>query len=739
MEFWENGDLKNYIDKRKKTKNPIDENFIWNVLTQMILALKAWHENKDEVHNEKRPIIHRDIKPGNIFIDRHNQFKLGDFGLSKELSEASHCGKTNLGTPYYMSPEQVGGIEYNHKVDIWALGCILHEMAWLEVPFRAENYIRLAEIISKSKKGPIPDRYSKELSKIIDLMTQKNPEKRPNASQLLHHPKIADCLVNINLKKRSILKTEKEEFFKRQTSLFERELKLKQKEREVEKLKIYYQKKIKELEEIKQNYENDILKNNRNIQNPDYSRNSKHNDIRGLNKTVDQLQDFSVMNSSQEKNIDTSLKVERMSHDFKNGSDNIENINISNRNLLSSTSSYNKNNYTIRSSYDSKNLSGSNNFDDSQNELSRSKVKFQRPFREMYGKNIKQINLYSEDNSNGSIDIKKSRWGNAYLGNDSRDKIQSLMTRDTAQTIQRTVNNALGQHLALKEKSFDGKQPSNIRGLPPSGQKQIQRASLDINKKADVSSLAQKDGQKTMTKNYSTIFLQNSKNDEGSRNRLTSRKSIPIVYRTNSVENLHAPSRGMRNANQTLQSNVISNTRMNLKISKDLIMKKAESDGSRKPPMMNNLIKGGIDLNIFKSMKKLTPGVKNSFSKKKYTTSASTSNLKTVGNMTSKRDNQNWQITSQKHHLNTGTSITTPKGFMGTTFDMNNIGSRRQSIENSKNLAHRGQIMGGMQRNGSVTNRTISRPFYDDPLMGVKNIQNPWLNNFMKRRDSHNY
>ena len=62
---------------------------------------------------------------------------------------------------------------------------------------------------------------------------------------------------------------------------------------------------------------------------------------------------------------------------------------------------------------------------------------------------------------------------------------------------------------------------------------------------------------------------------------------------------------------------------------------------------------------------------------------------------------------------------------MGTTFDMNNIGSRRQSIENSKNLAHRGQIMGGMQRNGSVTNRTISRPFYDDPLMGVKNIQNP--------------
>ena len=116
MEFCEKGDLKQFIDRRKKSKEPISEEFIWNMLTQMLLALDACHNNKERV------VIHRDIKPGNVFVDRFGQFKLGDFGLSKELSENSVCAKTNLGTPYYMSPEQVNEEKYNHKSDIWSLG-----------------------------------------------------------------------------------------------------------------------------------------------------------------------------------------------------------------------------------------------------------------------------------------------------------------------------------------------------------------------------------------------------------------------------------------------------------------------------------------------------------------------------------------------------------------------------------------------------------------------------------------
>jgi len=73
----------------------------------------------------------RDIKPANVFIDRNQQFKLGDFGLARILSTDTQLAKTNVGTPYYMAPEQVNELPYNEKCDIWSMGCLLYEMAAL--------------------------------------------------------------------------------------------------------------------------------------------------------------------------------------------------------------------------------------------------------------------------------------------------------------------------------------------------------------------------------------------------------------------------------------------------------------------------------------------------------------------------------------------------------------------------------------------------------------------------------
>lgn len=83
-----------------------------------------------------------------------------------------------------MSPEQVGGSNYDEKCDIWALGCIIHEMASLCVPFQAENYLRLAEVITKAEKPAIPEKYSKDLANIIDIMMDKKPKNRPDSNQL---------------------------------------------------------------------------------------------------------------------------------------------------------------------------------------------------------------------------------------------------------------------------------------------------------------------------------------------------------------------------------------------------------------------------------------------------------------------------------------------------------------------------------------------------------------------------
>jgi serine/threonine protein kinase len=58
-------------------------------------------------------VLHRDIKPANIFIDAQNSIKVGDFGLSRQMNDESEFAKTHVGTPYYMSPEQIQEAQYN--------------------------------------------------------------------------------------------------------------------------------------------------------------------------------------------------------------------------------------------------------------------------------------------------------------------------------------------------------------------------------------------------------------------------------------------------------------------------------------------------------------------------------------------------------------------------------------------------------------------------------------------------
>ena len=69
---------------------------------QVLLALSECHTKKDD---RQTVILHRDLKPGNVFFDTGNNVKLGDFGLCRILSAESQYAHTNVGTPYYMSPE----------------------------------------------------------------------------------------------------------------------------------------------------------------------------------------------------------------------------------------------------------------------------------------------------------------------------------------------------------------------------------------------------------------------------------------------------------------------------------------------------------------------------------------------------------------------------------------------------------------------------------------------------------
>lgn len=115
---------------------PLNSDQIVNYGIQISKALECAHNNK---------VIHRDIKPHNILIDRENNLKVTDFGIARISSAATITYTSSvLGTVHYISPEQAKGKFIDEKSDIYSLGIVLYEMATGEVPFDADNAVGIA-------------------------------------------------------------------------------------------------------------------------------------------------------------------------------------------------------------------------------------------------------------------------------------------------------------------------------------------------------------------------------------------------------------------------------------------------------------------------------------------------------------------------------------------------------------------------------------------------------------------
>ena len=125
MGYCEGGDLETMLKHQRNTL--LSEDVIWSHFVKLALALHYMHEQN---------ILHRDLKAQNVFL-QYGSLKLGDFGISKELNDSRDFASTCIGTPYYMSPELFNNRPYNYKSDIWALGCILYELATLKHAFEA--------------------------------------------------------------------------------------------------------------------------------------------------------------------------------------------------------------------------------------------------------------------------------------------------------------------------------------------------------------------------------------------------------------------------------------------------------------------------------------------------------------------------------------------------------------------------------------------------------------------------
>ena len=169
MEYVEGTDLKDYV-RQRGALHPIEA---VRIMMQIVSAIAAAHQNR---------IIHRDIKPQNILIDREGNVKITDFGIAVALSDTS-LTQTNtlLGSVHYLSPEQARGGMATIQTDIYALGIVLYELLTGRVPFDGESAVSIA---LKHFQEPLPAVVNptamvpQSLENIVLKATAKDPMNR---------------------------------------------------------------------------------------------------------------------------------------------------------------------------------------------------------------------------------------------------------------------------------------------------------------------------------------------------------------------------------------------------------------------------------------------------------------------------------------------------------------------------------------------------------------------------------
>jgi len=104
-----------------------------------------------------------------------------------------------VGTPYYLSPELCNGQPYNHKSDVWALGCVLYELATFKHAFDATNLPALVMTIVNGQYKPVSQQYSTDLQDAIEACLRKHPEQRPSVNDLLNMPIIREEVLQLEM------------------------------------------------------------------------------------------------------------------------------------------------------------------------------------------------------------------------------------------------------------------------------------------------------------------------------------------------------------------------------------------------------------------------------------------------------------------------------------------------------------------------------------------------------------
>ncbi|KAI4498238.1 hypothetical protein M0802_006724 [Mischocyttarus mexicanus] len=138
------------------------------------------------IHSQK--VVHRDLKPGNMFLSDRMIVKIGDFGLATR-PDGQRRRVTICGTPNYIAPEVLYKQAYSYEADVWALGCILYALLVGQPPFETATLEKTYARICKNDYREVDDTIAtRNGQNLINWLLQPNPELRPSSEWVKEHP-----------------------------------------------------------------------------------------------------------------------------------------------------------------------------------------------------------------------------------------------------------------------------------------------------------------------------------------------------------------------------------------------------------------------------------------------------------------------------------------------------------------------------------------------------------------------
>lgn len=162
----------------------MDENEARRFFQQMISAIEYCHRHH---------IVHRDLKPENLFLDSHDNIKIGDFGLSNLMTDGDFL-KTSCGSPNYAAPEVISGKLYSGpEIDVWSAGVIMYVLLCGKLPFDDDHIPSLFKKI-ESGRYTMPSHVSKEAQHVLQRMLVVDPVKRATIAEIRQMPFFLDNL-----------------------------------------------------------------------------------------------------------------------------------------------------------------------------------------------------------------------------------------------------------------------------------------------------------------------------------------------------------------------------------------------------------------------------------------------------------------------------------------------------------------------------------------------------------------